>query len=192
MSKKESSFFNLVLTLFIIAAISAILLALVNKITQGPIKIAQEQKEKDALQEVLPSFTDLQTIYIANVDGSDSLKVYQAISDGKIIGYGVNTYTMQGFNGRIEIMVGFDTTLTIINTSVINHSETPGLGDKISGQEFRNQFIGKNPEKFKLKVKKDNGDVDAITASTISSRAFCDALDRAYRSLNAWKGGEKL
>lgn len=192
MSKKESSFFNLVLTLFIIAAISAILLALVNKITQGPIKIAQEQKEKDALQEVLPSFTDLQTIYIANVDGSDSLKVYQAKSDGKIIGYGVNTYTMQGFNGRIEIMVGFDTTLTIINTSVINHSETPGLGDKISGPEFRNQFIGKNPENFKLQVKKDNGDVDAITASTISSRAFCDALDRAYRSLNAWKGGEKL
>jgi electron transport complex protein RnfG len=192
MSKKESSFFNLVLTLFIIAAVAAILLALVNKITQGPIKLAQEQKEKDALLEVLPSFTDLQTIYIPNIDGNDSLKVYQAISDGKIIGYGVNTYTMQGFNGRIEIMVGFDTTFTIVNTSVINHSETPGLGEKISNPEFRNQFIGKNPENFKLQVKKDKGDVDAITASTISSRAFCDAIDRAYRSLKAWKGGEQL
>lgn len=192
MSKKESSFFNLVLTLFIIAAVAATLLALVNKITQGPIKLAQEQKEKDALLEVLPSFTDLQTIYIPNIDGNDSLKVYQAISDGKIIGYGVNTYTMQGFNGRIEIMVGFDTTFTIINTSVINHSETPGLGEKISNPEFRNQFIGKNPENFKLQVKKDKGDVDAITASTISSRAFCDAIDRAYRSLKAWKGGEQL
>jgi electron transport complex protein RnfG len=192
MSKKESSFFNLVLTLFIIAAVAATLLALVNKITQGPIKLAQEQKEKDALLEVLPSFTDLQTIYIPNIDGNDSLKVYQAISDGKIIGYGVNTYTMQGFNGRIEIMVGFDTTFTIVNTSVINHSETPGLGEKISNPEFRNQFIGKNPENFKLQVKKDKGDVDAITASTISSRAFCDAIDRAYRSLKAWKGGEQL
>ncbi|HOK22011.1 MAG TPA: hypothetical protein PLO66_04890, partial [Bacteroidales bacterium] len=65
MSKKESSLLNLVLTLFIIAAIAAILLAFVNKITSGPIADAQQQKEKDALQKVLPSFTDLKTIYIA-------------------------------------------------------------------------------------------------------------------------------
>ncbi|MFY9418306.1 MAG: RnfABCDGE type electron transport complex subunit G [Bacteroidales bacterium] len=189
MSKKDSNLLNLVLTLFIIAALAAILLALVNKITSGPIADAQQQKEKDALQKVLPSFTDLKTIYIANIDGSDSLKVYEAISNGSVVGYAVNTYTMQGFNGRIEVMVGFDTTLTIINTEVINQAETPGLGDKITKPDFREQFKGKNPENFILKVKKDKGDVDAITASTITSRAFCDALDRAYRSLKAWKGG---
>lgn len=189
MSKKESSLLNLVLTLFIIAALAAILLAFVNKITSGPIADAQQQKEKDALQKVLPSFTDLKTIYIANIDGSDSLKVYEAISNDTVIGYAVNTYTMQGFNGRIEVMVGFDTTFTIINTEVINQAETPGLGDKITKPDFREQFKGKNPENFILKVKKDKGDVDAITASTITSRAFCDAVDRAYRSLKAWKGG---
>ncbi|HNT71229.1 MAG TPA: electron transporter RnfG, partial [Bacteroidales bacterium] len=106
MSKKESSLLNLVLTLFIIAAIAAILLAFVNKITAGPIADAQKQKEEDALKKVLPSFTDLKTIYIANIDGSDSLKVYEAITNDKVIGYAVNTYTMQGFNGRIDVMVG--------------------------------------------------------------------------------------
>jgi electron transport complex protein RnfG len=190
MSKRESSLSNLALTLFIIAAVAAIMLALINLITTGPIQKAQQQKEKGALREVLPSFSDLKTFYIPNIDGEDSLKVFEASYNGQIVGYAVSTYTMQGFNGKMELMVGFDTTLTIINTQVLSHAETPGLGEKITQSDFKDQFRGKNPEKFKLSVKKDNGDVDAITASTISSRAFCDAVDRAYRSLKAWKGGE--
>ena len=141
MSKKDSNLLNLVLTLFIIAALAAILLALVNKITAGPIADAQKQKkEEDALKKVLPSFTDLKTIYIANIDGSDSLKVYEAITNDKVIGYAVNTIYYARFNGRIDVMVGFDTTLTIINTEVINQAETPGLGDKITNQILENNL----------------------------------------------------
>jgi len=79
-------------------------------------------------------------------------------------------------------MVGFAPDGTILRVAVLEHKETPGLGDKIdkSRSDFSVQFEGKNPESFKLSVKKDKGDVDAITASTISSRAFCDAVSRAY------------
>ncbi|HRC93634.1 MAG TPA: RnfABCDGE type electron transport complex subunit G, partial [Tenuifilaceae bacterium] len=96
-----------------------------------------------------------------------------------------------GFGGRIELMVGFLPDGTINKITVISHKETPGLGDKIDPgkSDFSVQFEGKNPETFKVMVKKDGGDVDAITASTISSRAFCDAVNRAYKAFK--EGGRK-
>ncbi len=71
----------------------------------------------------------------------------------------------------------------------LDHKETPGLGTKMTEPEFKEQFTGKNPAEFTLKVKKDGGPVDAITAATISSRAFCDAVQRAYNTLQ--KGGQQ-
>jgi electron transport complex protein RnfG len=81
-------------------------------------------------------------------------------------------------------MVGFLKDGTINNTAVVSHKETPGLGDKmdVKKSDFPVQFEGKNPSSYKLKVTKDGGDVDAITAATITSRAFCDAVDKAYKS----------
>jgi electron transport complex protein RnfG len=81
-------------------------------------------------------------------------------------------------------MVGFTPDGKIYNTSVLEHKETPGLGDKmdIRKSPWPKQFEGVNPSDFNLKVKKDGGDVDAITAATISSRAFCDAIDRAWKA----------
>ena len=64
---------------------------------------------------------------------------------------------------------------------MLEHKETPGLGSKIA-DNFKEQFDGKNPAAFSLKVRKDGGDVDAITAATISSRAVCDALSRAFQA----------
>jgi len=96
----------------------------------------------------------------------------------------VETFTQKGFSGLIKLMIGFAPDGTIIDISVLQHQETPGLGDKIENAKssFSAQFQGKNPENFKLVVKKDRGDVDAITASTISSRAYCDAVQRAYNA----------
>ena len=89
-------------------------------------------------------------------------------------------------------MVGLLADGSISNTAVLAHKETPGLGDKmdIAKSDFPAQFIGKNPAEFKLSVTKDGGDVDAITAATISSRAFCDAVERAYITLKN-NGGDK-
>ena len=91
------------------------------------------------------------------------------------------------------MLVGFLPDGTIKDIAVLENKETPGLGDKMlkSKSNWSTQFEEKNPANFKLKVKKDGGDVDAITAATISSRAFCDAVQRAYNALETEKGGEK-
>jgi electron transport complex protein RnfG len=119
----------------------------------------------------------------------DSLEIYPAKKGGELVGYAVNTYTNDGFSGYINLMAGFKPDGTIINISVLNQKETPGLGTKMAEPGFKDQFKEKNPAEFSLKVKKDGGPVDAITAATISSRAFCDAVQRAYSTIQ--KGGLK-
>ena len=91
-----------------------------------------------------------------------------------------------GFGGKIDMMVGFLADGTIKGTDVLSHSETPGLGANMTGK-FKDQFVDKNPNDFKLIVKKDGGDVDAITAATITSRAFSKAVDKAYQAFMANK-----
>ena len=118
--------------------------------------------------------------------------MYIATKGNDTVGYALETYTDKGFSGHFTVMVGFNTKGEIVNTNVLEHKETPGLGSKMTDDKFKSQFNGKDPEKFKLMVKKDQGDVDAITASTITSRAFCDALTRAYSALKPFlKGGKQ-
>jgi electron transport complex protein RnfG len=90
-------------------------------------------------------------------------------------------------------MVGLLPDGSINNISVLEHKETPGLGDKMQKNKssWSEQFNGKNPGSFKLAVTKDGGDVDAITAATISSRAYTDAVKRAYETYQANQGGTK-
>ncbi|MBQ5547296.1 MAG: FMN-binding protein, partial [Prevotella sp.] len=100
-----------------------------------------------------------------------------------------------GFGGKIDMMVGFLADGTIKGTSVLSHAETPGLGANMTGK-FKDQFNGKNPASYNLSVKKDGGDVDAITAATISSRAFTGAVKMACDSFEAnkskfMKGGQQ-
>jgi len=108
------------------------------------------------------------------------------------VGTAVQTYTNKGFSGHISIMVGFKADGVINDIAVLEHKETPGLGTKMTEPKFKDQFknlnIAQLPEK-KVKVKKDQGTIEAITAATISSRAFCDAVQRAWE--NQKKGGEK-
>jgi electron transport complex protein RnfG len=86
-------------------------------------------------------------------------------------------------------MVGILADGTLKNISVLQHAETPGLGSKMSEPAFKDQFNDKRADSFNFKVKKDGGDVDAITAATISSRAFCDAVNRALSTFENNKRG---
>jgi len=180
-SKTESNFKNMVLTLFLVTGIAALALGGVYSLTKEPIAIARQKKLEAAIKAVLPDFDTIVKEKVPDPDG-DSLILYNAEKEGSPTGVAVKTYSNKGFGGTIDIMVGFAEDGTITNTTVLSQKETPGLGDKMkkSKSNFSEQFIGKDPANFKLKVKKDGGDVDAITAATISSRAFCDALQRAY------------
>ena len=189
MAKKESTLLQLILSLTVIAVVAGIALAGVYSITKEPIEKVQLEKKNQAIAKVLPDFNfesgEIKEISRMPEDGKDQIILNMAYIDGELFGAAVETYTDIAYSGRFTIMVGFDATGNITGTEVLQMAETPGLGDKIDkskDSKFSPQFVGKNPEIFKLKVKKDGGDVDAITAATISSRAFCDAIERAYKT----------
>lgn len=181
--KKEPSLLRLVLVLTLIALVAGLALTGVYAVTKEPIENAQNAKKQEALNLVLPGFKgEIKNITVKDDAGEDILVHLAVNEDGSLFGAGVETYTKKAFAGRFDLMVGFDTTGTILNTEVIQAGETPGLGDKINKDKsnFAEQFSNRNPKDFILKVKKDGGSVDAITAATISSRAYCDAVERAY------------
>lgn len=188
MAKKDSSFLKLVLSLTLITVVAAASLAAVYTVTKEPIEKSKIEKKNNAIQLVLPGFDSKKgTIEEKKLlmDGDqDSLTLYIAKMDNQLFGVAIETFTKKAFAGRFDIMVGFDKTGNVLGTEVLKANETPGLGDKIDKKksDFSKQFSGKNLNSFKLKVKKDGGDVDAITAATISSRAFCDAVDRANKA----------
>ncbi len=185
MAKKESTFFNMVSTLFLVTAIASTALGYVYEMTKEPIEIAKKQKLENAISEVVPEFDNLNTFSLMPKTGKDSVIFYEAIKEDKLVGTAIKTYTDNGFSGKIWIIVGFDTKDNIINYKVLEHKETPGLGDKMgiwfNNENKQSSYInGKNPGTSNFTVSKDGGDIDAITAATISSRAFLDAIQRAY------------
>lgn len=192
MAKKESTFMSMVLTLLIITFVASASLGYIYEITKGPIAASKLARLNNAIKQVVPEYDTIpgDEVYKMGVDG-DTLVFYPAKKDGELVGTAISTFTNKGFGGNIKLMVGLLPDGTINNISVLEHKETPGLGDKMTKKksEWSIQFNGKNPADFKLIVKKDGGDVDAITASTISSRAFCDAVDRAYKAY--MEGGKK-
>jgi len=191
MAKTESTFRNMVLSLTLISLGASACLGFVYQMTKAPIELSVLNKKLDAIKQVVPEFNNdpYAERYRLSTDEGDSLEIYPARKDSITVGYAVMTYTKKGFSGNISMMAGFKPDGTIVNITVLEQKETPGLGTKMAEPQFKDQFSGKNPADFKLKVKKDGGPVDAITAATISSRAFCDAVDRAYKTLQ--KGGPK-
>ncbi|MFI3315267.1 MAG: RnfABCDGE type electron transport complex subunit G [Rikenellaceae bacterium] len=179
----ESNLKNMVLVLVSITLIASSAVGVVYTLTKEPIKLAKEAKLNDAIVEVLPTFSELLPVVEVEVDG-EKVNVYPAKNGDKTVGYAVESFSKNGFGGMIKILVGFTSDGTIFSTEVISHSETPGLGDKMDKNKsnFSEQFKGKDPAKSNLTVKKDGGDVDAITAATISSRAFTDAISNAYKA----------
>lgn len=182
MAKKESTFLNMLLTLLLVTGIASLTLATIYNLTAEPIAQAREAKRQSAISQVVPEFDRLESKNFLPPDGGDSLEFNFAYKDNELVGVAVNTWTNKGYSGRISAMVGFNPDGTIIDVVHLEHKETPGLGDKIdkSKSEWSDQFQGIDPQTTTLKVTKDNGDIDAITAATITSRAYCDAIQRAY------------
>jgi len=194
MSKRESTFINMVLTLFLVTAVAASGLGFIYELTKEPIAEAKRIKKLNAIKATLPEFDNepAELVEALFIDG-DTVYFYEGYNLEKWIGTAVETFTNTGFSGKIRIMVGFNPDGSIFDIAVLEHKETPGLGDKIekkksmdknTGLSWSSQFSGKHPLQNELKVSKDGGEIDAITASTITSRAFCDAVNRAYA---AWE-----
>ena len=177
MAKKQSSLINMVLTLFVITVVAAVALGFVYYFTKEPIAQVKEKKLNEGLMKVLPAF-DHQVA--EEVEGVPTYKAFDA--NEQLVGTAIEVVTDKGFGGDVKVLVGFDTEGKIFGYTVLEHKETAGLGSKM-GDWFqeggKGNVIGKDLS-TPAKVSKDGGDVDAITAATISSRAFCDALNKAY------------
>ena len=183
MSKKKDTFLNMILSLFVITIVAGFSLGLVNDLTVGPKAKAKLERKINALTLVLPPFDNnpVEDIkMIKSEKAKDSIEVYPAYLKNEFIGAAIIGITYKGFSGLIKIMVGFKPDGTIQNIEVLEQKETPGLGTKIKDEKFLNQFRNKNPLSFNLKVTKDGGEVDALTGSTITSRAFGEATQMAY------------
>jgi electron transport complex protein RnfG len=209
MGKKASSLPNMTLTLAIITLIAGGSLGYIYKLTEGPITQAKEEKQQKAIRIVLPDFDNNPAgeMYRIAAEGGDSLNVFPAKKNGKDVGVAVESVSHNGFGGDVKIMVGILPNGTIHNYQVLEHKETPGLGTKMAdwfkpseaddsasgnpffdwlfgiktdGEGLSSSIVGINPSEMHLTVSADGGDIDAITAATISSRAFLDAVQKAW------------
>ena len=183
MKKLESSLMNMVLVLTGVTVIAGALLGYVNELTKGPIAEANAKALSDAIALVVPGFDNNPAEAPETVDlNGATYKIYKATKGGEFIGAAVES-SANGFGGALNVLVGFDKEGNIIDYSLLSHAETPGLGSKAADWFKKGQkgdITGKTPGKGALVVNKDGGDVDAITASTITTRAFLNAVNAAY------------
>lgn len=181
MKKLESSLTNMVLVLTVISVVAGGTLAYVNEVTQEPIAEINAKNLQDGIKKVI----------IGSTEGK--LKVEEPVeADGYTIyvtdkGTAVKAVA-NGFGGPIEVLVGFNEAGNILGYTILSTVETPGLGVKADTwfqKGGKGDIIGRNPGEKELSVTKDGGEIDAITASTITSRAFLGAVNAAY---HAFKG----
>ena len=193
MKKLESTLKNMMLSLTCITIVAGAALAGVNMLTEATINAQKEAQKQAAIAAVLPAYARL-----ADAEESDGSVIYRAYdADEQFVGAAVQTET-NGFGGKIKLMVGFDADNKIVNYAILEQAETPGLGTHIV-EWFKNEdkpgqnILGRKAD-GKMTVSKDGGDVDAITAATISSRAFLNAVNAAYAALHghdAFTGASK-
>ena len=193
----QSSFKNMTICLLAICLVCSGLLAGVYALTKDPIEKASAAKNEAAIKEVLPETAAVidqeKTIDVEGVTYTYNLAYDE---QGNTVGCAINVAPV-GFGGPIVIKVGFKVDSKtgqnlVWNTKVLSHAETPGLGAKCSEPAFADQFKGLDPAQKKLSVTKDGGDIDAITASTITSRAFVNGVATAVNVLSAIAGTPML
>ena len=179
----KSNLINMVAVLGLTCLLCSAVLGGAYALTKAPIDAAAVAKTNKAVGAVLPAFDETSRESV-EVDGK-TYNYYKAVKGGEAVGYAVES-TVVGFGGPLSLMVGVTPDGVVYNTSVLSHAETPGLGAKCNTDaKFMAQWAGFDPSAKILSVKKDGGDVDAITASTITSRAYTEAVKNAVNAVKS-------
>lgn len=187
MQKLKSNLPNMVGILTTVAVLCGGILAYVNDLTDAPRKAAAQKALADGIEQVMCGKCNVgKTDTIKrNVDGKEL--TYIAYTTDK--GTAIQSTDPNGFGGNLTVLVGFNQNGDILGYTILETTETPGLGAKADkwfqspangGASEKSSIIGKNPATVNLQVSKDGGDIDAITASTITSRSFLRAVQQAY------------
>ncbi len=167
----------MLIVLTAIAVIAGAALGYANELTSGPIAENKARQLADGIKAVM----NTDEVEVQRVDTVGSSVVYHTSQ-----GVAVQAKDANAFGGTLTILVGFDAKGTILGYQILETSETPGLGakaDKWFQKDGKGNIIGMNPGQNNMTVKKDGGEVDAITASTITSRAFLRAVNEAYAAM---------
>ena len=179
----------MVLVLVGVSLVMGGLLAWVNHVTEGPIALQAEKALALGIKTVMggEKLTVVASDTIRqNMGGKEAVFVVHKTQDShqRPLGVAVESTTM-GFGGDLKVLVGFDDSGKVLGYTLLQHAETPGLGakaDKWFLEGSKGNIVGKCPGDKPLQVTKDGGEVDAITASTITSRAFLLAVNQAYEA----------
>ncbi len=177
----KSNLLNMTLVLTLTCLVCSALLAFAHALTEEPIRKAAADKLDRAIAVVVPGFDSTEAMTV-ECGGAQS-NCYKAVKDGETVGYAFES-TTSGFGGALTVLVGITPDGKVYNTDVLVNNETPGLGAKCAeaASLFRTQWQGLDPSVKILSVKKDGGDIDAITASTITSRAYALAVSNAVEA----------
>jgi len=165
------------LSLFLIAAIVTLALAIVYRITLEPIENQQRRIMERMLREIMPqaeSFREIDVILSENM-----VRVFEGIS-GSRIGYVVEM-TTAGYSGRINMMVGIlSSERKVAGIRILSHTETPGLGANITRESFYLSFDNKNLAPLEsVRSYPGENEIQALTSATISTRAVLNAVNEA-------------
>ncbi len=183
--KNNNSVLKMVLTLVIIAVVSAGAMSYVNKITAPII----EKREEEKLQKTLNEVIDADKFIVVNED--ESVIVYKAEKDGKDVGYCIINLSA-GYGGDIRIMTGVNTENKVTGVSILNHSETAGLGANAIKEEFRNQYTGKGINIKVSKIQASETEIKALSGATVTSSAVTKGVNEAIGiAVELNKGGDK-
>jgi len=167
------------LVLGLITILSATIIAYSHNLTKKPIDRELRKDFLAGLYCVLPEFDNEPDIDAVKID---NITVYVAKKEGAIVGYAVEATSKKGYSGEIAVIVGTKPNAVIYGITVVRHTETPGIGDKIEKVSFTSLFSGKSLNK-KYAIRNDGGDIDSLSGATISSRAVCDAVNKANKLL---------
>lgn len=189
MKKLESTFLNMFLVLTLISVIAGAGLAAVYNVTKEPIEQANLAKQQAAIKAVLPEGAEVGEEVMVNDN-----RIFPATLDGAFGGMAIEVNT-NGFGGNIKMMVGFDANGALVDYSILELAETPGLGSKlVDWFRTKSDMRGALVSDGEVKVSKDGGKYDAITAATISSRAFMVGINAAMatytEALTQFQGDE--
>lgn len=198
MKKLKSTLPNMIISLGIITIAAGAVLGVTYSVTKEPISRMEAERQDAAIREVAPAYDNNPEAdkTVIKIDGND-FTVYPAYKDGKLAGAAVKGISADGFAGNIVIMAGFEADGTVKDYKVLQQAETPGLGAKMQDwfhdPTAARSVVGKNPSATAFYVTKDkekHGEIDAITAATISSRAFLDAMRDAYSAYRDYAAGK--
>ncbi len=191
--QRSSSFFNMLITLALVTLASGVSLGFVYKYTKGPIEAARLAKQMRAISQALDQYDNApvdDSFKIPGLVDDDSLTVFPGYVNGELTGVAIQTYSNKGYTTRIWIMAGFNAKGLIHDVVVLEHKETPGLGSKMSSDDFKGQYLGVDLSSKDIRVTKDGGSINAISGATISSRAMSEAIQLAYDSYMNYKNEE--